>query len=251
MLTKDFTAQVKAAGKANGLGDGEFEALVSAFGNVDSMGDVVMPGAFTEDLKAWEDSGNPIPVIWAHDWSDPFSHIGEVVKAEETEDGLKILAQLDLNNEKAVQVFRLLKGRRVNQFSFAYDVQDAGWATRDGDDVLELRKLSLYEVGPCLVGANQETELLSAKAQALARRKFTFSEKSREQLTAAVEAINSVLKVDAPGEETRHDEGTPDEPSQEPSVPARDEAEGKSSAQVPGAVPRRARAEVALTLARH
>lgn len=249
MLTKDFNVKVKAVGTADGLEEGQFEAIVSAFGNIDSYGDVVMPGAFSDDLAEWKESGDPIPVVWAHDWSDPFSHIGVVLEAEETETGLKVRGQVDRDNAKAEQVLRLLKGRRIKQFSFAYDIQEAGWAERDDREVLELRKLKLYEVGPCLVGANQETELLSAKAQALARRKFTFSPKSREQLTAAVEAINSVLKVDAPADGTRHD--GPDEPSQEPSVPAKDETEGKSPAQVPGAVPRRARAEVALTLARH
>lgn len=250
MLTKDFAVQVKAAGKSDGLGEGQFEAIVSAFGNVDSVGDIVMPGAFAEDLEEWESKGDPIPVIWAHDWHDPFSHIGHVLEAEEVDKGLKIVGQTDLDNEKAVQVYRLLKGRRVTQFSFAYDILDAAWAERDGKDVLELRKLKLYEVGPCLVGANQETELLSAKAQRLAQSRAKFSEKHLQQLSSAVESLQSVLEA-AKSPESRKDDRTPAEPSQEPSVPARDETSGKSSAQVPGAVPRRARVEAELFLARH
>ena len=89
MLTKDFAAKVKAAGPGDGLEEGQFKAIVSVFGNVDVVGDVVMPGAFENDLKRWEDSGDSMPVIWSHDWSDPFSHIGEVLKAEEVEAGLR------------------------------------------------------------------------------------------------------------------------------------------------------------------
>lgn len=166
--TKDCPARVKAAGEADGLEPGQFTALVSVFGNEDSMGDVVMPGAFADTLAEWAAKGDPIPVVWSHDWSDPFSHIGTVVKAEESPDGLLVTGQIDTDgNPKAEQVYRLLKGRRVTQFSFAYDILDAGWGEREDGEVYELRKLKLHEVGPTLLGANQETELLAAKARAL------------------------------------------------------------------------------------
>ena len=57
---------------------GEFEAVVSVFGNVDLQGDRTMPGAFSKSLDNWKASGDPIPVIWSHDWGDPFAHIGYV-----------------------------------------------------------------------------------------------------------------------------------------------------------------------------
>ncbi|MFI0914314.1 HK97 family phage prohead protease [Streptomyces abikoensis] len=194
--TKDCPARVKAAGEADGLGAGEFTALVSVFGNEDSVGDVVMPGAFADDLARWKAAGDPIPVIWSHDWADPFSHIGSVTDAKETAAGLVVTGQLDLDNPKAAQVFRLMKGRRVTQFSFAYDIQDAGWGERDGGPVYELRQLKLHEVGPTLVGANQETELISAKARSLAegfKAGRVLSQKNFDSLTAAYESIGEVL----------------------------------------------------------
>lgn len=169
MKIKECRALVKAAADDT---EGQFTALVSVFGNEDSVGDVVIPGAFTDTLAAWKASGNPIPVIWSHDWSDPFSNIGAVTAAEESDKGLQVTGQLDLDNPKAMQVYRLLKGGRVTQFSFAYDVEEGAWVeqTVDGSTSshYELRKLRLYEVGPTLVGANQETELLAVKASALA-----------------------------------------------------------------------------------
>ncbi len=174
--TKQCTARIKAAGAADGLADGQFTALVSVFGNTDSVGDVVQPGAFTKTLADWAAKGDPIPVIWSHDWDDPFSHVGIVMTAKETADGLEVTGQIEDvdTNPTAAQVYRLLKGRRVTQFSFAYDVVEGAWV--EGTDgtagrygYYELRELKLYEVGPCLVGANQETELLAAKTAALAR----------------------------------------------------------------------------------
>ena len=183
--TKTVRASIKSTGADEGtaLEDGQFRALVSVFNNVDSYGERVTPGAFTDTLKDWETRGDPIPVIWSHDWGNPFAHIGHVVKATETDDGLEVIGQLDVEDERslAAQVYRLMKGRRVTQFSFAYDVTDGGWvsekkSTSDDDseddsgddddeqDVYELRALRLHEVGPCLLGVNQSTELLDIKA---------------------------------------------------------------------------------------
>lgn len=144
---------------------GEFTALVAVFGNVDSQGDRILPGAFKGTLGRWEKSGAPIPVLWSHQWADPDLHIGQVLEATETDDGLQVRGQLDVaDNPKAARVRQLMLQRRVRQFSFAYDSLKADM-TEDG--VNELAELELYEVGPCLVGANPATELLEAKALAV------------------------------------------------------------------------------------
>ena len=156
-------ARVKAAG--DNAEAGTFVAIVSVFGNVDTYGDVVASGAFTETLAEWAASGDPIPVVWSHEWNDPDSHIGVVLDAIETDEGLQITGQLDLDEPKSSKVFRLLKERRVTQFSFAYEVREGAWAERDGREVYELRRLGLIEVGPTLVGVNSATRLLDAKSE--------------------------------------------------------------------------------------
>lgn len=195
METKNLSAQVKATGD----GAGEFEAIVAVFGNVDSGGDVIVKGAFTDTLTEWQASGDPIPVVWSHDSNDPFSHIGSVVEASETDTGLLVKGQLDLENPKAAQVFKLLKGRRVTQFSFAYSVLDAGPTEVDGIKATELRRLKLYEVGPTLVGMNQATELLSAKSDDVdAKAGRVLSAKNVEVVSnamAAADALKSALKT--------------------------------------------------------
>lgn len=173
-MTKSATAQLKAAGQEAGsdLAQGEFKALVSVFNNVDSYGDVVMPGAFAHTIKKAESTGDPIPVIWSHQWEDPWAHLGQVVKAEETDEGLLITGQIDTSTDMGEHIFKLLKARRVRQFSFAFDIRPdgAGWGERTDPEtgakyeVFELRDLDLHEVGPCLVGVNRETQLESVKA---------------------------------------------------------------------------------------
>lgn len=164
----DFKAAVLEAGTDDDLEDGDFRALVSAFGSTDSYGDIVEPGSFTESLAEWKAGGDPIPVVWAHQWADPFAHVGTVKSAEETDRGLEIVGHISPeereSNTTAAQVYRLLKERRITQFSFAFDVLEAEESTVEGKRVTLLRRLKLHEVGPCLLGVNQSTELGSVKA---------------------------------------------------------------------------------------
>ncbi|MDX2694958.1 HK97 family phage prohead protease [Streptomyces ipomoeae] len=228
----EVTAKVKAAGVADGLAEGQFIALVSVFNNEDTYGDVVRPGAFTQTLADWAAKGDDIPVIWAHQWSDPFSHIGHVVKATETLQGLEVTGQIDDldENDTAAQVYRLLKGRRVTQFSFAYDVPNGGGAWVKDDDhrwggYYELRQVDLHEVGPCLLGVNRETELLAAKAARIAtgaKAGRVLSQANYDRLTAAYTSIGEVLAAAEP-EKARHPatpKNTPEETGQPGSAAA-------------------------------
>ncbi|WP_396902460.1 HK97 family phage prohead protease [Mycolicibacterium sp.] len=202
MLTKSAQIQVKA-GPDDGLEEGQFVAYASVFGNKDSYGDVVMPGAFAKTLAEWTKSGDQIPVLFGHNMSDPDYNLGGVVSAEEDAVGLKVTMQLDLENPKALQTYRMLKGRRIRQMSFAYDEIDSGPAVHDGDHVWELRELKLYEVSVVTIGANQETEILAVKSMpSVAERALrdikagrVLSAKNEGELRGAHEAIGRVLSA--------------------------------------------------------
>lgn len=157
--------------------DGTFEAVVAVFSNVDLGGDRIVPGAFAKSLARWAESGDPIPVIWSHQWDDPFNHIGEVVEAKEIYPGdetlpapirdlggLWVKARLDMDEPKARQAWKLLKRRRTKEFSFAYDVMPSG-ERRASDGANDLVELDLIEVGPTLKGMNPATQLVDVKHQ--------------------------------------------------------------------------------------
>lgn len=156
-------ATFKALDDPQGEDNGKFEALVSVFGNVDKQGDRVVKGAFDKTLAEWKANGAPIPIIWSHNWGDPNAHIGSADPNDvvETDQGLKVSGKIDLDNPFAAQVYRLLKERRVKEFSFGYEVRKEKKSTKDGAN--ELLDLGLIEVGPTLKGANSSTELLAVK----------------------------------------------------------------------------------------
>lgn len=142
---------------------GTFEALVSIFGNVDLGGDRCVKGCFTDTLKDWKAKGVPIPVIFSHQWDNIDAHIGQVNEAEETDEGLKVKAALDMEDPFAAKVFKLMQRGTLKEFSFAYDTVEE--KLQNGAN--ELLKVNLIEVGPTLKGMNPETELLAVKALGL------------------------------------------------------------------------------------
>jgi len=144
--------------------------FVAVTGNVDDYGDRIVPGAFTKSLTEWKASGRPIPVIYSHQWNDPRAHVGQVIDAQETtvngKSGLLTTQQYDLDlppeQSYAQQVFHLLETGRLTQASIGYMVKayDIGVDEKSGQPIRELQDIDLIEVGPTLLGANRETELL-------------------------------------------------------------------------------------------
>lgn len=158
------SASVQVKSMEEGTEDGTFEAYASVFGNRDSYGDIVQKGAFADTLSEWSDSGNVLPVLYGHDFADPFSNIGAVVDAVEDDHGLKITGKLDLDNPKAAQVHKLLREKRLSQMSFAFDVQKGAWNEDEDGEYYSIEKVKLYEVSVVPIGANQETEILAVKS---------------------------------------------------------------------------------------
>ncbi|WP_311353791.1 HK97 family phage prohead protease [Corynebacterium pyruviciproducens] len=143
---------------------GTITAYASVFGNVDSYGDVILPGAFTRTLKEWEASGRQIPLLYGHDTTDPFKAIGGVTSATEDDIGLKITATLDLDNPVAAQVYRLVKAQRLAEMSFAFNYVTTAVGARAGQEVTEVLDVDLFEVSIVPIGANRQSRILTVKS---------------------------------------------------------------------------------------
>lgn len=178
------------------LEEGQFLAYASTWTKEpDSYGDIVKKGAFTDTLKEWKDSGNTLPILFGHRMDDPDYWIGGAVDAREDDHGLLIKGALDLEAPKAKQVYRLLKGRRINQMSFAFDTLEDGMVDLGNEKAVhELRKLKLYEVSVVPIGANQDTEVLAVKALVESVKSGrVISTKNLDSLKSARDAISAVI----------------------------------------------------------
>lgn len=207
MKVKDFAIRIKQD-ERDGLAEGEFVGYASIFGNIDSYGEVVANGAFANSLTEWAESGSVLPVLWGHNLSDPDYNVGGVISAEEDDRGLKIHARLDLDSPKGAQVYRLLKGGRVGQMSFAFDVVQKHEVAASGDQPshVSLDQLKLYEVSIVPIGANQETEILAVKSavdalqskagRVLSAKNETTIREIADQLEAGALALRNLIPTD-------------------------------------------------------
>jgi len=170
-MEKSFAVgEIKTMGEA---GSGQFEAIVSVFGNIDHVNDRVLSGAFEKAIK----ESPPPPVVWSHHWSVP--PIGNTLDWAEQDKGLWVKGELfvgaDDNHMYADMTYAAMKDRgggrvpALREFSFSYDIPDGGADKKsedvDGQTVVvrELKELfPIHEVGPCMRGCNPATELVAA-----------------------------------------------------------------------------------------
>ena len=199
MDIKTVPLRVKA-GPDDGLEEGEFVVYPSTFTKTpDSYGDVVAPGAFLDTIAEWQESGNTLPGLYGHRLDDPDYYVAGATEMSEDEHGWRVRGKFDMDSPKGPQVYRLVKGRRLNQLSFAYDVIDEATVTLDdGTKVNELRKLKVYEFSFVPIGANQDTSVVAVKALADVvadgmKAGRVLAQKHIDSLRAAQEAIGTVI----------------------------------------------------------
>lgn len=203
-----------------GLAEGQFTGYASVFGNKDSYGDIVRPGAFLKSLANYGEKGSGIPAYWSHRMDDPMMNIGKTIEAKEDEHGLFVKVQLDLDNPNGAQAHKLIKEGRVSQMSFAYTVKDYAWGdSEEHGEYLELKELDLHEVSLVPIGANQATELLDVKSSGAAVLGTAFADV--KSITNAI----SLLKAALDAFDAAVSDGDGDESVDES---ADDETEGKS-----------------------
>lgn len=194
VTAKHINTRIKAASEDDPVisEEGVFTGYASVFGNIDSYGEVVVKGAFKSSLEERE---LPFSVYWSHQMADPMMNIGKTLEIREDDHGLFVKGQLDLDSPMGAQVYRLIKDGRVNQMSFAFDVEDYKFAeTEEDGEFVELHKLKLHEVSIVEVGANQATELLDVKSRVAhikAGRKVSAANK--DKLAQAMSLIEEVL----------------------------------------------------------
>mgnify|MGYP003148793300 FL=1 len=143
-------------------GEGKVSAVFSVFNNLDSDGDVVVPGAIKSRAKS-----GMVPMVWAHKWDMPIG------KGIITEDGDKATFQGEffMDTDSGQEAYKLVKNMGdLQQWSFGYRVNDSEYGkmkkdnSDDEQDVRYLKDLTVFEVSPVLVGANQDTYTMAIKS---------------------------------------------------------------------------------------
>lgn len=195
MNFKEFKVKYKDEG--NGTIEGYASTWVR---EPDSYGDIVKAGAFSRTLKEWQESGRPIPFLWAHEMNDLNAFIGSA-KADEDDYGLHFVAEFD-GTPEAQRVRELYKDGRLSKFSFAYDVLDEGPVElEDGRKANELRDLTIYEISAVTIPANDTAEVISVKDGNVSVKIGKRNSKADEDvIRQAITLLQGVLDADEPTE---------------------------------------------------
>lgn len=153
MKTKDFALQVKELSD-----DGTFEGYGSIFGNVDSDGEKVLPGAFVESLAMHRREGSRVRMLWNHNAIEP---IGVWDDLAEDAKGLWGKGQLVLEVQRAREIHALMKRGGIGGLSIGYRELD----TDQEGAVRLLKKLELYEISPVSFPSNRRARIEAVKSE--------------------------------------------------------------------------------------
>lgn len=138
--------------------DGTFTGYASVFGNVDSYGDVVMPGAFLASIAAWQGKGRMPAFLWQHDSREP---IGVITALREDTSGLVMDGRIAIDTTRGKDAYALMKMQAINGLSIGYstDVAEMDSVTK----VYKLIQLSLWEVSLVTFPANDLARVTTVK----------------------------------------------------------------------------------------
>jgi HK97 family phage prohead protease len=132
----------------------------AAFGNIDSYGDIIMPGAFKKTIAERGPAGsNQLMYLNQH---DSWQIGGKVTEALEDSHGLLLTAKVEpttLGNDMLI-----LEMGRVYEHSIGYKTIQSASETRNGEPVEILTELMLWEGSAVTWGANPLTPTVGIKS---------------------------------------------------------------------------------------
>lgn len=153
----DARLEVKATGEGGIL---HIKAYALAFGNIDSWGDIIMPGALDDFLKS--EDADRMALCYQHERR---TVIGKITDKGVDDYGMWIEADIlptTAGNDAAI----LIKSGAIKEFSIGYRADRYHYEKREGYeyDIRILDAITVYEVSPVTIAANPSAIIVSAKA---------------------------------------------------------------------------------------
>ncbi len=158
MHIRAFDYQVKAADDS-----GLFSGYGSVFGNVDSYGEIVAPGAFLDSIEETKAKGRTFPVLWQHRTGEPIGD-WDISSIKEDDHGLFGTGNLWLGDAPYANIaLRGMKSKAVTGLSIGYYVRESSYDEKVG--VRTLTKLDLVEISIVTTPANDDARVDAIKSK--------------------------------------------------------------------------------------
>lgn len=133
---------------------GVIEGHAAVFGNKDSYGDIIQPGAFARTLA--NDRGR-VKVLWQHDPTEP---IGKPLEMREDDRGLHVTARI-APTRRGQDALVLFDAEIIEELSIGYDAIVEEFDNDKGARLL--REIRLWEFSPVTWAANELARITSVK----------------------------------------------------------------------------------------
>jgi len=172
---------IKDVDSVKGIVTGYF----SAFGIVDSDGDMIMPGSFKRSIQDWGPNGKGrVKHLYNH---DPGSPLGLIKELDEDNYGLKYVSQVGTHS-LGRDFIKMVESGLITEHSIGFRTLREQKATTHN----EIHDVMLYEGSSLSAwGANMETPLLGMK-----------SEQNIEQIQKQIKSFESFIRNSDVSEET-------------------------------------------------
>lgn len=144
---KSLTLDIKSIDE-----DGTIEGYGAVFGNIDSYGDIIEPGAFRESLSVRKPK-----MLWQHNMAEP---IGAWDEYREDARGLYMKGRLALKTTRGRDAHELAKMGGIDGLSIGYVTRDYAM---DGKN-RRLKRVDLFETSLVTMPANSAALLTSVKS---------------------------------------------------------------------------------------
>ena len=157
--TKQSDARLEVKAEKEG-GILHIKAYALAFGNIDSWGDIIMPGALDDFLKG--ENEDRMALCYQHERR---TVIGKITDKGVDDYGMWIEADI-LPTTAGQDAAILIKSGAIKEFSIGYRADRYHYEHRDGYeyDIRILDAITVYEVSPVTIAANPAAIIVSAKA---------------------------------------------------------------------------------------
>lgn len=195
---------------------GTFAGYGAVFGNMDSHGDIIVPGAFGDSLKAWQGRGRLPSMKLMHGTGiNPFNGddlpIGVWTSMREDAQGLRVEGKLSaMDTDIGRRVYGLMKDGALAGLSIGYRAKRAVPAPRGAAHRRMLEAVDVFEVSVVDEPSNDRAKVLALKSlDALGIEDFREIEAilrtkglSRADAVKAVSGLKDWLRRDAGAPDT-------------------------------------------------
>lgn len=138
--------------------DGTFTGYGSVFGNVDSYGEIITPGAFNDSLAALKSKGRAPAMLWQHRGGEL---IGVYTRVAEDGHGLLVSGKLALKVARGAEAHELLKMGALSGLSIGFITREDSYDKLTG--IRTIKKVDLWEVSLVTFPANDEARVSAVK----------------------------------------------------------------------------------------